>query len=152
MKTARIIAAVVVLIFLSMVISMLSCGGGGSSNSLEGTWTLTTTSNSLDHVGNGNYTLTFIDSSEQLQMDFYSGEGLIEDEPYIFRVQVKYEHDIDGNIYYLFMSRTDEAYPSTNKIECSSPDNTISSASGQYIGEGTYWTYGTGTFNTMRQE
>ena len=150
MKSVRILAPVVMLILLSMVVSMLSCGGGATGSSLEGTWTLTTTPDEDTAFGNGSYTLALIESSTELKMDFYSGEGMIEDVPHVFRVQIKYELDVDGNKYYLIINKEGED-PLEHRIKCYSSDYTSSAASGQYKGEGTYSIYGTGTFNTLKQ-
>jgi len=152
MKTVRILAPVVIIILLSIMVFMLSCGGGGTGSSLEGTWTLTTTPDPGNPAfGNGTYILTLIESSTQLEMDLYFGEGTIEGVPYNFRVQSHWDTDIEGNKYYLFLSEEAEVNPINNKIKCYSPEYTVSSVSGQYRGEGTYSNYTTGTFHSIKQ-
>jgi len=153
MKSTRVIAPVVILMLLSIVVSMLSCGQSANISQLEGTWTISTIPDGGNTAfGNGTYTLILNISSPELKLDSYAGEGFIDGVPYKFSVWVKYEADEDGNDYYLFIYQDGESLYD-DSFECYGTFNRTGSgsASGQYIGKGNYVLYDTGSFNTVRQ-
>ena len=154
MKSTRVIAPVVILMLLSIVVSTLSCGQSANISQLEGTWTIVTNPVSGIAFGNGTYTLTFHQPLPEFGYDIYSGDGLINNNPYKFSVLVWYEADEDGNDYYLNIYKDGEI-PKDNSLECYGTLNRAGSgsASGQYTGgEGNYALYESGTFVTTRQE
>ena len=151
MKSTRIVLPIVVATLLVISVALLSCGGGGNAVFLDGTWTLTTIPNDPNPAfGNGTYELTLNLSSEELGLDAYSGDGTIDGEPYKFSVWIKYEADVDGNDYYMFIYKDGESLYD-NSLECYGLRAYNTAAGGQYLGNGTYASYGTGTFSTTKQ-
>ena len=148
MKSARILGPIIILMSIVMVVSMLSCGGGGGGAQLDGTWTLTTQPDGANPpVGDGTYTIIFSGSTDALQTDYYSGDGVIGGVSYKINISRKWTIDDDGNDYYLFLSQGDV----TNSIKFYGTLSGFTSASGQYIGQVEYEDYGTGIFGTMKQ-
>jgi hypothetical protein len=151
MKLKRILLPTVVATLLIISMALLSCGGGGGYTNMEGTWTITTTPGEANpEFGNGTYELTLIVSSDELKRDLYSGDGTIDGEPYKFSVTVKHEADLDGNDYYMFIYKDGESL-SEDSLECYGLRTYNTAASGPYLGNGTYASYGTGTFSTLKQ-
>ncbi len=147
MKSARILGPIIILMSIVMVVSMLSCGGGGGGAQLDGTWTLTTIPDEANPVGDGTYTIIFSGSTDALQIDYYSGDGVIGGVSYKINISRKWTIDDEGNDYYLFLSQGDV----TNSIKFYGTLSGFTSASGQYIGQVEYEDYGTGIFGTMKQ-
>ena len=148
MKSARILGPIVILMSIVMVVSILSCGGGGGGAQLDGTWTLTTIPDGANPpVGGGTYTIIFSGSTDALQTDYYSGDGVIGGVSYKINISRKWTIDDEGNDYYLFLSQGDV----TNSIKFYGTLSGFTSASGQYIGQVEYEDYGTGIFGTMKQ-
>ncbi len=148
MKSARVLVPVAVLMSIFIMFSIVSCGGLETAG-LEGTWTLTTTPGGGNpDVGDGTYTAHFSWYYEQANIEYYSGSGVINLVDYKISITRKFEIDNYGNDYYLFIYK--EGENTDNSIKCSGILSGTS-ASGQYEGQGTYTSYGTGTFNTIKQ-
>ncbi len=150
MKSARILGPIVILMSIVMVVSILSCGGGGGGAQLDGTWTLTTIPDEANPVGDGTYTIIFSGSTDALQTDYYSGDGVIGGVRYKINISRKWTIDDDGYDYYLFLSQGDEKI-AEDSIKFYGILHGFTSASGQYIGQEEYKDYGTGSFGTMKQ-
>jgi hypothetical protein len=150
MKSTRILVPSVILMSIVMVVSILSCGGG-SSAAMEGTWTLTTIQdNPYPPVGDGTYTITLTGSTPQLEIDYYSGDGVIGGVNYKVNISRKYETDSDGNDYYLFLYQDGQSL-NDDSIKFYGRMNNLTSASGRYESKGANASYGTGIFSTMKQ-
>ena len=118
---------------------------------LDGTWNLTTIpDNSYPPVGDGTYTITLTASSPELEIDYYSGDGVIGGVNYKVNISRKWTIDGDGNDYYLFIYKEGESL-AEDSIKCYGMLSGTNWYSGQYEGRGTSASYGTGTFSTIKQ-
>ena len=164
MRSARILAPVIILVIMVTALSMQSCGGDVSSK-LDGTWDLVTSKEpGTEDVWNGTYTieLTSVFPINDLTYEFYRGEILWETEPFIIRVERRKGVEAGEYDYILNIYRGDEDF-ADNSIKMLGYMSGYSNASGSYIGVGTYWPefggpyeppdgdWG-GTFTTNRQE
>lgn len=151
MKSSRILTPITIFMSIAMVFLFISCFGGGGTARLDGTWTLTTIPNGANpDVGDGTYTVEFSWYYEQANIEYYAGSGVIGGVDYKIYISKKFEIDNNGNDYYLFLYKDGENL-STDSIKFYGLLSENSSASGQYVGQGNYAGYGTGTFSTIKQ-
>ena len=163
MKPVRLLLPVFMLMILLIALSMQSCGGNVSSK-LDGTWELVTSKiGGTEDVWNGTYTIALTGEIEinDTTYEFYRGEIMWDTVPHYIRVERRLgveagEYDYQLNIY-----KTDEDF-GDDSIKMLGYMSGYDSASGYYIGIGSYWPdYGGpdeppdgvwgGTFTTNRQ-